>query len=110
MPASNTIRTYSKATQEAIKLLGLEIAAARKDRQWTQEALAERAGVSRRMVQRVEKGNLKTEIGAVFELATLLKINLFGDERRDRLASAMEKAPLLPQRIREPNKDVNDDF
>ena len=86
------------------------IAAARKDRQWTQEALAERAGVSRRMVQRVEKGNLKTEIGAVFELATLLKINLFGDERRDRLASAMEKAPLLPQRIREPNKDVKDDF
>lgn len=110
MPTNHYIRTYSPMAQEAVTLLGLEIAAARKERRWSQTELAERAGVSRSMVQRVEKGSLKSEIGVVFEMASLLKINLFGDQRRQRLASAHEKAPLIPQRIKQSPGTVDDNF
>lgn len=104
------IRTYSAMTREALELMGLEISAARKARKWSESKLAEHAGISRSTVQRIEKGSPKAEIGIVFELAALLGITLFGDERRARLAIAREKAPLLPLRIRDAQTSVNDDF
>jgi transcriptional regulator with XRE-family HTH domain len=90
--------------------MGLEIAAARKARKWSEDKLAERAGVSRGTVRRIEQGLPKTEVGVVFEIASLLAIPLFGDKRRERLASAREKAPLLPKRIHDITPEVNDDF
>ena len=43
----------------------------------TAQDLADRAGISRGLLQRIEKGNLKCQIGAVFEAATLVGIKLF---------------------------------
>lgn len=104
------IRTYSPMTREALELIGLEIAAARKARKWSEDKLAEHAGVSRGTVRRIEKGHPKAEVGLVFEMASLVGVTLFGDKRRERLASAREKAPLLPKRIHGRTPMVNDDF
>jgi transcriptional regulator with XRE-family HTH domain len=109
-PSTQHIRTYSPMAREALELMGLEIAAARKARKWSEDKLAERAGVSRGTVRRIEQGLPKTEVGVVFEIASLLAIPLFGDKRRERLASAREKAPLLPKRIHDITPEVNDDF
>lgn len=110
MPTKTHVRTYLPATREALELMGLEIAAARKARKWSETTLAERAGISRSSVQRIEKGSPKAEVGMVFELASLLGIPLFGNDRRARLVSAREKAPLLPQRIRTGKPKVSDEF
>lgn len=104
------IRTYSPMTKEALELMGLEIAAARKARKWSEGKLAEHAGVSRGTVRRIEKGHPKAEVGLVFEMASLVGVSLFGDKRRERLTSAREKAPLLPKRIHDTTPVMNDDF
>jgi ribosome-binding protein aMBF1 (putative translation factor) len=58
-------------------LLGALIREARNERKLTAQELADRAGISRGLLQRIEKGNLKCEIGAVFEAATIVGIKLF---------------------------------
>jgi DNA-binding XRE family transcriptional regulator len=42
--------------QDAVRVLGLEVARARRVRRWSQAELAERAGVSRETVRKVEHG------------------------------------------------------
>ena len=71
MPKSVT-RSYSRYTEEAITLLARLIRAARLERKLSAREVAERASISRSMLQRIEKGDLKCEIGAVFEVATIL--------------------------------------
>ena len=58
-------------------LLGALIREARNERKFTAQELADRAGISRGLLQRIEKGNLKCEIGAVFEVAAIVGIKLF---------------------------------
>jgi len=62
-------RIYSRYTREATKLIGQMIRLGRIERKLTAQDLADRAGISRGMLQRIEKGDLKCEIGVVFELA-----------------------------------------
>lgn len=65
-------RTYSRHTREAVTLLGRLIRLARKERRLSAAELAERAGISRGTLQRIEKGDPKVEIGIMFEAATLV--------------------------------------
>jgi transcriptional regulator with XRE-family HTH domain len=107
------IHPYSPQTIDAVRVLGLEIARARRARRWTEAGLAERAGISAVTLRNIERGAPTVGIGTVFEVATLLGIDLFGADReglhamvergRDRLA-------LLPSRVREPAGEVRDDF
>ena len=66
MPKQAT-RTYSRIARHAAALLGKQIEIARKERKMTAQDLVDRAGISRGLLQRIEKGNLKCQIGAVFE-------------------------------------------
>lgn len=106
-------RTYSKYTQEAALLLGKQIQLARKQRKWSEKNLAERIGISRATLQKIERGEMTCAIGLVFEAATLVGINLF---EQDRLPLSMnieqtnDKIALLPQRIQSQTKVVDDDF
>ena len=59
-------RSYSQYTQEALTLLAGLIRAERIERHMTAQEVAERAGISRSMLQRIEKADAKCEIGAVF--------------------------------------------
>jgi len=79
----------------------------------TEEDLAGRAGISRRTLQKIERGDLKCEIGLFFEVAVIVGVKLF--EIEDSAAVAMhigridDKLALLPKRVRSSLK-VNDDF
>ncbi len=112
MPKSIT-RAYSRYTRDAAALLGALIREARTERKLTAQELADRAGISRGLLQRIEKGNLKCEIGAVFEAAAIVGVKLFeADERgiSKSLYQAKEKLALLPKAVRKKSKTINDDF
>jgi transcriptional regulator with XRE-family HTH domain len=106
-------RTYSRYAQEASALLGGLIRAARKERKLTAQELADRAGISRGLLQRIEKGDLKCEIGAAFEVATIVGVKLFDATESTltrHLRQTEDKLALLPQRIKTRKKAVRDDF
>lgn len=106
-------RTYSRQTREALMLLGKLIRAARKERRITAQNLAERAGISRSTLQRIEKGHPKVEIGTVFECAAIVGVSLFEAEPgrlSERLAHTEDKLALLPKHTRKRRKAAKDDF
>ena len=112
MPKQVT-RAHSRITRHAAALLGKQIKIARKERKMTAQDLADRAGISRGLLQRIEKGNLKCQIGAVFEVATLVGIKLFDADASSltaRIRQADDKIALLPKHIHSIKKVVDDDF
>lgn len=104
---------YSRYTIHAAELFGGLIRTARIERKMTVQELAERAGISRGLVQRIERGDLKCSLGAYFEVATILGIPLFEcDEDRVlqmRWGFVKEKLALLPKSVKRSTK-VHDDF
>jgi transcriptional regulator with XRE-family HTH domain len=112
LPKSIT-RTYSRYSRDAVSLLGALIREARNERRLSSQELADRAGISRGLLQRIEKGNLKCEIGAVFEVATIVGVRLFDADESGLsayLSQAREKLSLLPKSVRKKSKAVYDDF
>jgi transcriptional regulator with XRE-family HTH domain len=108
-------RSYSRYTEDAITLFSGLIRAARLERKLSAQEVAERAGISRSMLQRMEKGDLKCEVGAVFEVATIVGVNLFNAEPSSftlarHIKQTEEKLTLLPQKSRKKTKVVDDDF
>jgi transcriptional regulator with XRE-family HTH domain len=106
-------RVYSRYTHEATTLLAMKIRLGRKQRKWTEHDLADRAGISRATLQKIEKGDLSVAIGLVFEVAALVGVALF-DEDHGSLASHIahteDKLALLPKSVRFSRKTVDDDF
>ena len=112
MPKSIT-RTYSRYSRDASVLLAGLIRTARKERKLTEQEVADRAGISRGLLQRIEKGDLKCEIGAVFEVATLLGVKLFEADESElitHLRRTEDKLMLLPKSVRKKTRAVHDDF
>jgi transcriptional regulator with XRE-family HTH domain len=106
-------RVHSRVTHQAAALLGKQIRIARKERKMTAQDLADRAGISRGLLRRIEAGNLNCQIGAVFEAAALVGLRFF-DADESTLASknrqADDKLALLPKHVQGGRKDVDDDF
>ena len=106
-------RIYSKYAKEAAFLLGQQIKLARKKRKWSEANLAERAGISRATLQKIEAGKMTPAIGLVFEVAALVGVHLFEPDNQ-RLSASIDltqsKLALLPKRIREQTKVADDDF
>ncbi|MFC3051538.1 helix-turn-helix domain-containing protein [Kordiimonas pumila] len=106
-------KTYSAYTKDATRLLGATIRAERKQRKMTEQELADRTGVSRSFIKRLEKGDMSCTLGSAFEAAHVLGIQLF-DMGPSRLASELqrteEKLTLLPKAIRQKTKVIDDDF
>lgn len=104
---------YSRYCLDAVKLMSRLIKVARKERKLTTQNIAERAGISRGLVQRIEKGDMKCSIGAVFEVAAILGIKLF-DEEETALSKHIrlneDKLTLLPKSIRHKTRVIDDDF
>ena len=106
-------RTYSRYSLEAISLLGNLIRAARKERKMTAQEVADRAGISRGLLQRIEKGDPKCELGATFEVATIVGEKLFDAEATTlskHIRQAEDKLALLPKSVRKKVKVADDDF
>ena len=94
-------------------MLGQQIKLARKKRKWSEANLAERAGISRATLQKIEAGEMTPGIGLVFEVAVLVGVPLF-EQDSQRLSTCIDltqsKIALLPKRIREQTKVADDDF
>ncbi len=106
-------RTYSKYALEAATLMGEQIKLGRKQRQWSEKNLADRAGISRATLQKIENGEMSCAIGLVFELATLVGIKLFKSDNLPlvkHIEHTRDKIALLPRRIKTKKKVVRDDF
>jgi transcriptional regulator with XRE-family HTH domain len=111
--AKPTQRSYARYTREAADLLGHMIHHARIARAMTVAEVAERAGVSRGLVHRIERGDLGCSIGAVFEVAAIVGLRLFDAEPTmltRHLSAARETLTLLPKAVRTGTTKVKDDF
>ena len=112
MPKVQT-RPFSRYSQDAALLLGQLIRRTRIERGITTAELAERAGLSRGLVQRIEKGDPGCAIGAVFEAAAVVGVRLF-DADQPALTAALETnraaLTLLPRRARASHVEAKDDF
>ncbi len=111
--AKPATRAYSRYSQDAITLLGQLIRRARIERKLTVAELAERAGMTRGLVQRIEKGDPGCSLGAVFEAAAVLGIRLFDAGRAtlsDALGTSAAMLTLLPKAVRSSSIKAKDDF
>lgn len=109
-------RTYSRYGREAVTVLGQLIRINRLERRLSVAELAQRAGVSRDMMHRIESGDPRCAIGIAFEAASIVGVVLF-EEDRDKLTLRMteqeEKLRLLPKAIHKARaavRAVRDDF
>lgn len=103
----------SRYSQDALLLLGQLIREARVGSALTAANLAERAGISRSLLQRIEKGDPGCAIGSVFEVAAVVGLPLFDSGERAlaaRLAHAKAVQALLPKAVRPRGLAVKDDF
>jgi transcriptional regulator with XRE-family HTH domain len=86
---------------------------ARIERDLTVAEVAERAGVSRGLIHRIEKGDMGCSIGAVFEVAAIVGLRLFEADPTTlsrHLSMARDKLTLLPKAVRTGTGKVKDDF
>jgi transcriptional regulator with XRE-family HTH domain len=111
MPTSIN-RTYLRPTRDATELLGKLIQLGRKERKMTLDDLCGRAGISRKTLQKIERGDLKCEVGLVLETAFLVGVQLFEEEGRslnNSINRVEDKLALLPKQVRRKVK-VDDEF
>ena len=111
--AKPTARTYSRYSLQALTLLGALLRAARIEKKMSLQTLAERAGISRDLLRRIEKGDPRCEIGVVFELAAILGVALFAPEPSAlaaRMREVQDRLTLLPKAVHAPRDEVKDDF
>jgi transcriptional regulator with XRE-family HTH domain len=106
-------RVYSQYTQDAVQLLGSLVTMARKEKKMTMAELAERAGISRGTLYKIEQGGLTSELGLVFEVAMIAGVKLFDmnpAEISSELARTQDRLVLLPSRVRHANEAFDDNF
>lgn len=112
VPATNK-RAYARYTLAAVKLLGRLVQLERKHRRMPAQELAERLGVARGTIQRLELGDPKVEVGLSFEACAILGIPLFDEDMRGvtiRLEEAGKRLALLPKYARPQHSAPDDDF
>jgi transcriptional regulator with XRE-family HTH domain len=106
-------RAFSRQNLEALEVLAQMIRVGRIERKMSAQEVANRAGISRPLLRRIENADPNCGIGSVFEVAVLTGVPLFGGEP-DRIethrSAFAEKLSLLPQRARKPRRIVKDDF
>jgi transcriptional regulator with XRE-family HTH domain len=94
------------------ELLGSQVREARIGRRWSVRGLAERAGISTSTLLKVEGGDPSVTLGVALDVATLVGVPLF-DEDRARLGAELarrrDRLTLLPQRVRREG-DLGNEF
>lgn len=94
--------------KRTLKKLGQDLRDARKRRRITMELAAERAGISRATLTKIEKGDDGVSLGAyaktLFILGMIERLAELADPKFDRLGLGLE-ADNLPKRIRIPRHE-----
>lgn len=92
--------------RRALHKLGSDISAARRRRRITTQLLAERAGISRSTLVKIEKGEATTSLGSyaavLFSLGMIERLYELADGRHD-LTGRELADETLPQRVRLPS-------
>lgn len=92
----------------ALKKLGQDLRNARKRRRIPMQLTAERAGISRTTLDKIEKGDGGVSLGAyarvLFVLGMIQRLAELADPKFDELGLSLE-AENLPKRIRIPQKE-----
>ncbi len=112
MPRKRT-RTYSRYSLESVALLGRLIRLGRRERRLTAQDLADRAGITRTTLRKIENGDMRSEIGLAFEVAALVGVKLFDADARNLgvLGERIDdRIALLPRTVRKPTRRLDDDF
>ncbi|MGZ8271118.1 MAG: helix-turn-helix transcriptional regulator [Methylophilus sp.] len=95
-------------------MLGNLIRINRIERKLSVQELAERVGISRDMMQRIELGDPRCGIGLVIEAAAIVGVPLFDADNSNKLTMRIkeqeEKLRLLPKAIHKTRTVVKDDF
>jgi transcriptional regulator with XRE-family HTH domain len=102
---------FSARTVEAVKSLGLLVAVGRRERRWTLDELAERAGTTRQTLHRIERGEPTVALGTYIEVAGLVGVDLLDIDRDaiadiGRINTGRQK---LTERVRRA-RVIDDDF
>src|SRR3990167_1841867 len=106
-------RLYSHYCQDAAQLFSQLIQSARKEKKMSTAELAQRAGISRRTLHKIEHASLTCELGLVFEVAMIVGVTLFelNPEQLSREVEQMRyKLTLLPARVRSKERTFDDNF
>lgn len=110
---SSIVRSYSGYTQAALTLLGKEIEFNRKLKKINAQALADRCGISRPTLRKIERGEPNVEIGIVFEAAAIVGVKLFNSDSRQSIDVSLshlnDKIALLPESVRLKSSKESDD-
>jgi transcriptional regulator with XRE-family HTH domain len=107
------VQTLSPMTRDAVVVLGQLVASERRVQRRTAADLAERAGISRDTLYRVERGDPSVAVGTVLELLVLLGVPLFGHDATGlarEAAAGRRLLTLLPDRVRRVAAEPDDDF
>jgi transcriptional regulator with XRE-family HTH domain len=103
----------SRYAISAAALLGDLIRKARVTRKMKAVEVADRAGISRGLLRRIETGDPGCTIGTVFEVASVVGVPLF-DADQSTLATTLEAnrevMTLIPKSVRSPRSEADDDF
>lgn len=101
-------------TRDAVTVLGQIVASERRTQRRTAADLAERAGISRDTLYRVEHGDPSVAVGTVLELLVILGVPLFGEDAAGLAREAVagrRLLTLLPERVRHAAEaEPDDDF
>lgn len=104
-------RPHSRYAADAAVLLGQLIRKARTEKRMAAEEFANRAGLSRGLLRRIENGDPGCSIGAVFEAAAVAGVRLFDFDQKGvtgAIASNNALLALMPKAIHAPA--AKDDF
>lgn len=111
--SKKVIRTYSKHTQQTVKMLAMAIMTARKQQGLSEAKVAERVSISRSTYQRIEQASLEVGIGLYFEAAQAVGVYIFNPDEQalqQRLGHYQEVLNLLPKAAHTPKREVDDNF
>ena len=106
------IKNTPLPVKRALKKLGQDLRDARKRRRITMELIAERAGISRATLSKIERGDEGVSLGAyakiLFVLGMIERLVELADPTFDALGLGLE-ADNLPKRIRISRKEKGED-
>lgn len=105
------VKTIPFPVQRALRKLGENICEARRRRRIPTQLLAERAGISRGTLNKIEKGDQGVSFGAyariLFVLGLIDRLAQLVDPSIDLIGLTLE-AESLPKRIRIPRKEYGE--
>jgi transcriptional regulator with XRE-family HTH domain len=106
-------QALSPMTRDAVTVIGQLVASERRRQGRTAADLAERAGISRDTLYRIERGDPSVALGTALEVLVLLGVPLFDRDAADlarEVATGRQLLALLPDRVRPEAREPDDDF